>query len=54
MYTYIIYIHTKIRYILRGREHYKNHLLKREKQQMSEQKFTFIITYYAAFQKERT
>ena len=36
--------------ILRAREHSRNDLLEREKQQMSEQKLTFSITYYAAFQ----
>ena len=36
--------------ILRAREHSRNDLLEREKQQMSEQKLTFNITYYPAFQ----
>ena len=36
--------------ILRAREHSKNDLLEREKQQMSEQKLAFKITYYPAFQ----
>ena len=36
--------------ILRAGEHSRNDLLKREKQQMSEQKLTFNITYYPAFQ----
>ena len=40
--------------ILRGREHSRNHLLEREKPQMSEQKLTFNITYYPAFQNVRT
>ena len=31
--------------ILRAREHSRNDLLEREKQQMSEQKLTFSITY---------
>ena len=31
--------------ILRAREHSRNDLLEREKQQMSEQKLTFNITY---------
>ena len=38
--------------ILRAREHSRNDLLEREKQQMSNQKLTFNITYYPAFQKE--
>ena len=37
--------------ILRAREHSRNDLLEREKQQMSEQKLTFNITYYPDFQK---
>ena len=40
--------------ILRTREHWKNDLLEREKPQMSEQKLTFNITYYPAFQNIRT
>ena len=40
--------------ILRGREHSRNDLLVREKPQMSEQKLTFNITYYTAFQSVRT
>ena len=39
--------------ILRAREHSRNDLLEREKQQMSEQKLTFNITYYPAFQNVR-
>ena len=39
--------------ILRAREHSRNDLLEREKQQMSEQKLTFNITYYPAFQNIR-
>ena len=42
--------------ILRAREHLRSDLLEREKPQMSEQKLTFNITYYPAFQnyKEKT
>ena len=40
--------------ILRTREHWRNDLLEREKPQMSEQKLTFNITYYPAFQNIRT
>ena len=36
--------------IIRAREHSKNDLLGREKPQLSEQKLTFNITYYPAFQ----
>ena len=36
--------------ILRAREHSRNDLLERERLQMSEQKLTFNITYYPAFQ----
>ena len=39
--------------ILRAREHSRNDLLEREKQQMSEQKLPFNITYYPAFQNVR-
>ena len=39
--------------ILRAGEHSRNDLLEREKQQMSEQKITFNITYYPAFQNVR-
>ena len=35
--------------VLRAREHLQNDLLEREKQEMSEQKLTFNITYYPAF-----
>ena len=36
--------------ILRARDHLTNDLLEREKQKMSQQKLTFTITYYPAFQ----
>ena len=36
--------------ILRARDHFTNDLLEREKQKMSQQKLTFTITYYPAFQ----
>ena len=36
--------------ILRACEHSRNDLLETEKPQMSEQKLTFSITYYPAFQ----
>ena len=39
--------------ILRAREHLRNDLLEREKPQMSEQKLTFNVTYYPAFQNVR-
>ena len=39
--------------ILRGREHSRNDLLEREKPKISEQKLTFNITYYPAFQNVR-
>ena len=39
--------------ILRACEHLRNDLLEREKQQMSEQKIAFNITYYPAFQNVR-
>ena len=38
---------------LRANEHSRNYLLDREKPQMSEQKLTFNITYYPAFQNVR-
>ena len=40
--------------ILRAQEHSRNNLLEREKPQMSEQKLTFSINYYPAFQNVRT
>ena len=43
----------KRKQILRAREHSRNNLLEREKQQISEQKLTFNITYYSAFQNVR-
>ena len=39
--------------ILAARERSRNDLLQREKQQISQQKLTFSITYYAAFQNVR-
>ena len=39
--------------ILRAHEHWRTDVLDREKQQMSEQKLTFNITYYPAFQNVR-
>ena len=39
--------------ILRAREHSRNDLLEKEKPQMSEQKLTFNITCYPAFQNVR-
>ena len=39
--------------ILGARERSRNDLLQREKQQISQQKLTFSITYYAAFQNVR-
>ena len=39
--------------ILGARERSRNDLLQREKQQISQQKLTFSITYYAAFQNFR-
>ena len=39
--------------ILRAREHSRNNLLEREKPQVSEQKLTFNVTYYPAFQNVR-
>ena len=40
--------------ILSAREHSRNDLLEKEKQQMSERKLTFNITYYPAFQNVRS
>ena len=40
--------------ILSAREHSRNDLLEKEKQQMSERKRTFNITYYAAFRNVRS
>ena len=40
--------------ILIGRKHSRNDLYEREKQQMCEQKLTFNITHYPAFQNVRT
>ena len=37
--------------ILSAPEHSRNDLLEKEKQQMSEKKLTFNITYYPAFSK---
>ena len=39
---------------LRAREHSRNDLLEKEKQQMSEKKLTFNIPYYPAFQNVRS
>ena len=39
--------------VSRARERLQNDLLEREKQEMSEQKLTFSITYYPAFQNVR-
>ena len=39
--------------ILRAHEHSRNDILEREKSKMSEQKLTFNITYYPAFQNVR-
>ena len=39
--------------ILRAWEHSRNDLLEREKPQMPEQKLTFNITYYPAYQNVR-
>ena len=39
-----------LKQILRAHEHSRNDILEREKPQMSEQKLTFTITYYPAFQ----
>ena len=36
--------------IIRSREHSRNDLLEREKPQISEQKLTFNVTFYRAFQ----
>ena len=40
--------------VLRAREHSRNDLLERKKPQMSEQKLTFNIIFYPAFQNVRT
>ena len=40
--------------ILRAREHSRKDFLEREKPQMPEQKLTFNITYYPAFQNVST
>ena len=40
--------------ILSAREHSRNDLLEKEKQQMPEKKLTFNITYYPAFQNVRS
>ena len=40
--------------ILRDREHSRNDLLEREKQQMPEQKLSSNITYYPAFKDARS
>ena len=40
--------------ILSAREHSRNDLLEKEKQQMSERKLTFNITYYPAFRNVRS
>ena len=40
--------------MLRAPEHSRNNLLEREKPQMPEQKLTFKITYYPAFQNIRS
>ena len=40
--------------ILSAREHSRNDLVEKEKQQMSEKKLTFNITYYPAFQNVRS
>ena len=42
------------RQILSAREYSRNDLLENEKQQMSEKKLTFNITYYSAFQNVRS
>ena len=42
-----------LKQILKIQEHSRNDLLEREKQQMSEDKLTFNITYYPAFQNIR-
>ena len=39
--------------LLKARNHSRNDLLEREKKQMSEQKLTFNIIYYPAFQNLR-
>ena len=40
--------------VLRAQEHSRNDLLEREKPQMSQQKLTFNINIYPAFQNVRT
>ena len=40
--------------IVSAREHSRNDLVEREKQQMSEKKLTFSITYHPAFQNVRS
>ena len=40
--------------IVSVREHSRNDLVEREKQQMSEKKLTFNITYHPAFQNVRS
>ena len=40
--------------ILSAREHSRNDLLEKEKQQMSERKLTFNITYYSTFRNVRS
>ena len=40
--------------IVSAREHSRNDLVEREKQQMSEKKLTFNITYHPAFQNVRS
>ena len=42
------------RQILSAREYSRNDLLEKEKQQMSEKKLTFNISYYPAFQNVRS
>ena len=40
--------------VLSTREHSRNDLLEKEKQQMSERRLTFNITYYPAFRNVRS
>ena len=40
--------------ILKARKHSRNDLLEKEKQQMSERKLTFNITYYSTFRNVRS
>ena len=40
--------------IVSAREHSRNDLVEREKQQMSKKKLTFNITYHPAFQNVRS